>query len=218
MDKHYRTAATRVDLVLVTAICFGLFIISSLDGVMRGFPTYQITDQRLASLVFIELAAAAVAVSYLRIRHYDMRSLFPSPTLQGVLVGVGLYLLAWGVGVPLEALLNQHMPTASGTSGTLHTAGVSTAMILLVSVVNGLYEEMFLLGFLQRALKATEGHFAVGTVLLLRISYHLYQGADGVVFVTVFGIVAGYYYLKTGKLWPVVVAHVTADVVALAAN
>jgi len=213
MNKEH-TATTPFDLVLVTAICFGLFILSSLDGVIRGFPAHQVSDQELASLIFIELSATMLAVTYMRFRGHDMRSLLPSPTLKGAVIGGALYLLTLAVGLPLQALLS-HDASLSGTNGAFHAAGVSTAMVLLVSVVNGMYEEIFLLGFLQRALKPSEGHFAVGTVLLVRLSYHLYQGPGGVLFVAVFGTVAGYYYLKTGKLWPAVFAHMIGDVVGL---
>lgn len=216
MNRQH-TAATPFDLVLVTAICFGLFILSSLDGVIQGFPPHRVTDQQLASLIFIELSATMVAVTYMRFRGHDMRKLFPSPTVNGALVGGALYLLTLAIALPLQALLG-HDATLSGTNGAFHPEGVSMAMVLLGSVVNGMYEEIFLLGFLQRALKPSEGHFAVGTVLLVRLSYHLYQGPGGVLFVAVFGVVAGYYYLKTGKLWPAVVAHMIGDVVGLGLN
>jgi membrane protease YdiL (CAAX protease family) len=217
MNKQ-RAAATPVDLIVVTAICFGVFILSSIDGVLRDFPPYRVTDHQLASLIFIELVMTMVAVSYLRLRRHDLRALFPVPTAKGILVGGGLYLLTLAVALPLESLLTQNMPTLRGAHGTLQAAAVSTAMMVLVSLVNGLYEEIFLLGFLQRSLLPSEGHFAVGTVLLVRLSYHLYQGPGGALFVTVFGAVVGYYYLKTGKLWPAVVAHMMGDVVGLAAN
>ena len=99
MNKPH-TAATPLDLVVVTAICFGLFILSSIDGVIRGFPPYRVSDYQLASLIFLELAMTMIAVSYLRIRHHDLRALFPAPTAKGLLVGGGLHL------VTLVAALN----------------------------------------------------------------------------------------------------------------
>ncbi|HKB59814.1 MAG TPA: CPBP family intramembrane glutamic endopeptidase [Gallionellaceae bacterium] len=217
MNRQH-TTATPVDLVVVTAICFGLFILSSIEGVIRGFPPYRVSDHQLASLIFIELAMTMIAVSYLRIRHHDLRALFPVPTAKGFLAGGGLYLVTLAVALPLESLLTHNVPALRGANGTLQATEVSTAMIVLVSLVNGLYEEVFLLGFLQRSLLPSEGHFAVGTALLVRLSYHLYQGPGGVLFVTVFGAIVGYYYLKTGKLWPAVVAHIMGDVVGLAVN
>ena len=49
----------------------------------------------------------------------------------------------------------------------------------------------------------------------LRLAIHLYQGAIGVVSVLPIGILFAVYYLRTGKLWPVVVAHAAMDLVAL---
>jgi membrane protease YdiL (CAAX protease family) len=42
--------------------------------------------------------------------------------------------------------------------------------------------------------------------------YHIYQGPVGALSVLVFGLVLSLFYLRTGRLFPVVVAHVIADV------
>lgn len=213
--ENPRPAATPMDMAVVTAICFGLFIFSSIEAVMHDFPAHRITDDRLLSLIALEIGAALLALGYLRVRGHDIRGLFPSPTLPGMLLGGGLYLLTVMLAVPLEALLVQFMPTLREGADTIQTVALSPLVIVAVSLVNGIYEEAFLLGFLQRGLAPSERHFAVGTVLLVRISYHLYQGPTGVLFVIVFGAIVGYYYFRTGKLWPAIVAHITGDVVGL---
>ena len=43
--------------------------------------------------------------------------------------------------------------------------------------------------------------------------YHLYQGPLGAVWVLGFGLVMSLYYVRTRKLFPVVIAHVLADIV-----
>jgi membrane protease YdiL (CAAX protease family) len=214
MKKH-RPAAAPVDLAVITVICFGLFIFSSIEAVLAGFPDYRITDAQLGTLIAIEIAASVLALGYLRFRGHEIRGLVPAATLPGIVVGGGLYLLTLLLALPLESLLAQVLPELHNTSGALQPTAASPAMIVSVSLVNGLYEEAFLLGFLQAGMARSDGHFSVGAVLLVRLSYHLYQGPAGVLFVATFGAVVGYYYLKTGKLWPAVVAHMTGDVVGL---
>ncbi len=214
MDKQ-RPAATPVDLAVITAICFGLFIFSSIQAVMQGLPEHHVNDSQLGGLIALECATTLVALIYLRARGHDLRSLLPAATLPGVVIGGGLYLLTLLLALPAESLLAAVVPALRETPNALHPTGVSPLMILAVSLVNGLYEEAFLLGFLQAGLARADTHFGVGMVLLIRLSYHLYQGPGGALFVIIFGAVVGYYYLRTGKLWPAVVAHMIGDVVGL---
>jgi len=96
------------------------------------------------------------------------------------------------------------------------SVGMSVGPIVLFAMVNGTFEEVFLLGVLTRGLADRGPVFAAGVSLLVRVSYHLYQGPAGAVWILVFGIVATAYYLRTGRLWPVVFAHILGDVVPFA--
>jgi membrane protease YdiL (CAAX protease family) len=91
------------------------------------------------------------------------------------------------------------------------TARPSLAVVLLLSVVNGLYEEVFLLGYLMKGFRHRGASFALGLSLLVRVLYHLYQGPHGALSIAVAGLVFGVFYLRTGWLWPVVFAHMLAD-------
>lgn len=213
MDKKH-AAPTRVDLAVVATICFGLFVVTSLSSVNQGLPTYNITDDELGATMLLEVAMAAFALGYLRLRGQPLGELFPSPTLRGTLTGAGLYAVIYVLFAAVHSLLALGIPALREAANPVQV-DASAAMIIVMSLVNGLYEEVFLLGFLQRHLARVESHFAVGAVLLLRLSYHLYQGLPGTAFAIVFGGVLGYYYLRTGKLWPVVAAHVVADILAL---
>jgi membrane protease YdiL (CAAX protease family) len=51
----------------------------------------------------------------------------------------------------------------------------------------------------------------------LRLFYHLYQGPLGVLSVIPFGLIGGYWYGRTGRLWPVMVAHSFVDVIGMVA-
>lgn len=49
------------------------------------------------------------------------------------------------------------------------------------------------------------------TASVLRGSYHLYQGFGGFIGNIVMGLVWGWVYQRTGRLWPFVVAHFLMD-------
>jgi membrane protease YdiL (CAAX protease family) len=212
--EQQRPAITVIDLAVITAICFGLFVLVSIDSVMDGIATYNVTNDELGATIVTEMGMAAFALGYLRIRGHHLRHLLPAPTLHGTLTGGGLYALVVVLFAAVQSFLALGLPALREASSVVQV-DASALMIVAMSLVNGLYEEFFLLGVLQAALARSERHFAVGIVLLLRVSYHLYQGLEGTAFAVVFGAVLGYYYLRTGKLWPAVAAHVVADILAL---
>ncbi len=94
-------------------------------------------------------------------------------------------------------------------------AAVSPASAVALAVVNGSYEEIFLLGVLVRGLRGFGLSVAVGLPLLVRVLYHVYQGPLGVVSVAAAGLVMTLSYVATGRLWPAVLAHMLLDLLPM---
>ena len=55
---------------------------------------------------------------------------------------------------------------------------------------------------------------AVALSSLLRGSYHLYQGFSAGVGNIIMGVVFAWFYQRTNKIWPLVIAHFLIDAVA----
>ena len=193
----------------MVALCFGWFILGSLWSVSAGFRSGAITDASLLGIVGFELVIGPIALIVLRSRGYAMTDLLPSPSWTGCAVGALLYIAC------LLAIRIVLAPLADSSSQPIDqlmaTARPSLAVVLLLSVVNGLYEEVFLLGYLMKGFRHRGASFALGLSLLVRVLYHLYQGPHGALSVAVAGLVFGLFYLRTGWLWPVVFAHMLAD-------
>lgn len=208
------TPTSSFEIIAIIAICFGYMMLGSLYTVMSGFPAQKFSDDGLQSLVLLELILASVAIVVLRMRGYAVAELIPQPSGTGSFHGVLLWVVALGVGSVAMALFpkDQQMQLV-GMMGK-HALGLLTVFVL--SVVNGLYEEVFLLGYLQRELMPHGAAFAVGASLLVRVLYHTYQGHVGATGVLVMGLVFGLYFLQTRSLWPPVLAHILADMAALA--
>ncbi len=92
-------------------------------------------------------------------------------------------------------------------------AGVSLASTVLFAMVNGTFEEIFLLGVLARGLRGYGLSVAIGVSLLVRVLYHLYQGPLGAVSVLAVGLTFTLFYLRGEQLWPPVLAHILLDIV-----
>ena len=64
-----------------------------------------------------------------------------------------------------------------------------------------------------RALGWTDNRSLLASAVL-RGSYHLYQGFGAGVGNLVMGLIFGRYFQRTGRLWPLVIAHALIDIVA----
>lgn len=97
-------------------------------------------------------------------------------------------------------------------------ATLTLPLIVAFAIINGTFEEVFLLGVLTRGLRRHGLSLAIGLPLLVRVSYHLYQGPVGAVWILTFGLLFALLYVRTGSLWPPVFAHILWDIVPFVVN
>lgn len=119
--------------------------------------------------------------------------------------GLAFYLGAVAAGVNLQV-------AASGLTETWWRP----AVLVLAAVGNGAAEEILVVGYLLvrlRQLGVPPAVALVGTALL-RGSYHLYQGFGGGLGNLAMGIVFALWWMRTRRLWPLILAHTLLDVVA----
>jgi membrane protease YdiL (CAAX protease family) len=84
------------------------------------------------------------------------------------------------------------------------------------SCVNAAFEEIFVSGYIITALKPSRGaSFALNVSVAVRLLYHLYQGQMAMLGVLPVGLVYAFWYARSGRLWPLIVAHALQDVVSL---
>ncbi len=205
--------------------CFGLSITSSLRYLNAGSgetsasqQTFTgFTDPMLIGLVIMELVLGAMALGMLKFRGYDVQSLYPTPTWRGSLHGAALYVCTFFVTTVIGAFF----------VGTLDQQPIVQAMtqsrpslhvVILMALVNGAFEEVFLLGFLMRGMRQHGLAIALGMPLVVRALTHVYQGPFGVVSVLAFGLVLGLAYARSNRLYPMVLAHMLADIVPFVAH
>ncbi len=119
--------------------------------------------------------------------------------------GLALYLVARAVGANLTVL-----PT------TLGEHWWRLPVLILSAAGNAWAEEVLLTGYLVTRLRqlGRGENTAVFASALLRGCYHLYQGFGGFLGNLVMGLVFGRVWQRTGRLWPLVGAHLLLDVVA----
>jgi membrane protease YdiL (CAAX protease family) len=216
-DPSAQPTATLPEAAIVVAICFGLLVFWSMTIAGAGFEVAgAFTDAAFLQTILLECSLAAVALWYLALRGYSVRRLLPSPTWWGTVLGALLCaacLLAWNlVGLAISPGDYAAAPIARAMAGSRP----SVVMVVAASVVNALYEETFLVGYLLRGFAPFGAALALGLSVLVRLLYHAYQGPVGALAVVVFGLVVGVFYWRTRLLWPVAAAHAMQDIVAFA--
>lgn len=121
------------------------------------------------------------------------------------LPGIGLYLAARALGLSAEV-----------QPAELYDTWWRIPVLLAVAFANGWAEEIVVVGFLLTRLRQLRISPAAAVLAssLLRGLYHLYQGFSAGLGNVVMGLIFGYLYLRTGRLWPLIIAHFVIDAVA----
>ncbi|HOB50890.1 MAG TPA: CPBP family intramembrane metalloprotease, partial [Mycobacterium sp.] len=132
------------------------------------------------------------------------------------LAGVGLAAL---IGVP--GLLLYFVGRAMGLNAEVEPAALQESwwrvpVLVLAAFGNGFAEEVVVVGYVITRLRqlGMSQSAAVAAASLLRGSYHLYQGFAAGLGNVVMGVVFGYFWSRTGRLWPLVIAHGLINTVA----
>jgi uncharacterized protein len=208
------------ELAVVIASAFGVSIAISLMVFALGLGlAVSFTSKDLFATVTTELLTLAVLAWFLRLRGWRLNSLgFHRVNWRdlrdAVVLFVAIYALTSGV-MFLASVLVPEMLTHL-TSALLLTNALSWSSIIAISIVNPVFEEVFVCAFVVEALKHRGWATAIGTSVAIRMIYHLYQGVLGALSVGVIGLVFAGYYWRYGRLWPVIVVHALLDFLSLA--
>jgi membrane protease YdiL (CAAX protease family) len=119
--------------------------------------------------------------------------------------GLALYFAARALGANLNV-----------APSTLDSSWWLVPVLILQAIGNAWAEETLVVGYLITRLRQL-GFLENRSLLLaaaLRGSYHLYQGFGGFVGNFLMGLILGRIWQRTGRLWPLIVAHTLLDVIS----
>jgi membrane protease YdiL (CAAX protease family) len=226
--------ALRIEIAVVLAVTFGLSAYTALlnltEAVLLGLSgqvvalnprrsPFDLIDLGLnLAWVFQLLAWGALGVYLL------WRSGF-GPTQIGLgrfrwrpdlLGGLGLAAVIGLPGLAFYLLSRMLGMNASVEPAELYDTWWRIPVLLLVAFANGWAEEVIVVGFLFTRLRQLRISPVAAVILTsaLRGLYHLYQGFGAGLGNLAMGLVFGYVYVRTGRLWPLIVAHAVIDAVA----
>jgi CAAX protease family protein len=170
----------------------------------------------LLGLVLTECVMGAVWIPVLTRRGWTLARVSLPPSARDLVRAAGLFvgcLFAYWVGWYFTATFApQFARLATGIS----VAGQPSWMaVALVSIVNPVAEEFFYLGFVATVLRRESTSYALVASVVVRLAVHLYQGPLAIISIVPAGLVLGSYYLRTNRIWPVIVAHMAMDALSL---
>jgi membrane protease YdiL (CAAX protease family) len=183
--------AGALEAIGMVLLCFGCAIFGALAAMSGPVRMIGFSDDLVAAMALFNLVLGGAALAVLHVRGYPLRCLIPRLSWQGAMTGVGLYLCT-----ALTSLLVVRLaPHQAGSplGDMVPAAHVSWYVIAFMALVSGSYEEI---------------------TVLLRVLSHMSQGPWCALSMALFGLPLAVYYHYRGRLFPVVLAHVIAVVVA----
>lgn len=119
--------------------------------------------------------------------------------------GLGLYLAAHAMGISAE-VVPADLPDIWWRYPVLVLSALQNAVLEEIVVVAYLFTRLRQLRFQERT--------AIGISAVLRGSYHLYQGFGGFIGNAIMGVIFCYFFARTRRVLPLVIAHAVIDTVS----
>jgi membrane protease YdiL (CAAX protease family) len=209
--------ATTGEIALVLGIPIALSLASSIRIGLMDRATAVFTDRNLLLSLGLQVIIAGLLLLYLSRRQWRPLDVAGAPALEDL--GRGLALWLGLIAIFYLAVLALYMiaPAAVAVLRTRAPSGVISAPVVVAgAVLDPIFEEFLWLGY---AIPALGNRFGITTAcvvsVVLRVAAHAYQGR--LVFLTILpvAVIMTFYFVKTGRLWPVIVAHIIQDAIAL---
>ncbi|WP_159235076.1 CPBP family intramembrane glutamic endopeptidase [Mycolicibacterium vanbaalenii] len=226
--------ALRIEIAVVLAVTFALSAYTALlrltEGVLLGLSgqtvalnprrsPFDLIDLGLSLAGLFQLLAWGALALYLLWRSGygpERVGLGRIRWRPDVLGGLGLATLIGVPGLALYQIARLLGANAAVEPAELNDTWWRIPMLLLLAFGNGWAEEVVVVGFLLTRLRQLRVNPWAALVIssLLRGAYHLYQGFGAGLGNLAMGLVFGYIWQRTGRLWPLIIAHTLIDVVA----
>lgn len=214
-----RRLPARVEFLIVVVWAFGQLIFASILSI-GSLSAEAYSNDALISLLIGELLQFAFLVWFLKVRGWTPGKLSLNFTIRGTALGLGLAVATYAMFIVLQLAAVHWLPIEMKTAAASYPQAskeLDLQVVFIASAVNGVYEELFVAGYVITALSPVRGPWvAINVSTGIRLLCHLYQGPIGILTIVPMGILYGWVYVRTRALWPLIVAHILLDVVGLA--
>jgi len=205
-----RNLSAPAEFCLVLLIGFGLFIIVQIWNVVHSEHA-EINNFGMTACVIIELLVLVPVLWIGRIRGWSLGTFGLKISWKGTGAGILLFIFAEaamsGSGMLMQ-LIHPVQPRYVVT-------GATVPFILLLSLINPVFEEVLEAGYIIHSLQRFGIWPAILAGAVFRAFYHLWYGVNTALCLFAFAVVFGIAYWRWRQLWPLIVAHALSDFVGL---
>lgn len=224
------TKSLRAELLIVLTLTFGISGVRAVLNLINSLAAPQRLDEQSVTLnstqsslawvdMGLQLCSAAVLFSYGALALFLLakdRFVARAHRARDWLEGAGLAALIGLPGLALYVAAVHFGWSKEVIPGDFANVWVEIPVSLLKAAANAFAEEtvvvMWLMTRLRQARWSLPATLAASSIL--RGSYHLYQGVSAGFGNIIMGLIYGYYYHRTARVWPLVIAHFLIDAVA----
>ncbi len=221
MKQFVQALSGRAEFLIVVLGALGLSLLSNLQVVLDPAIADRLppfTNETLISNLIYEIFVLAWLGLFMRARGWTLERLGFGVTLRDTSIGILLAIIVFCAVWFIEQVLGSLAPAMLEAARRFDkvSGDLDLWTILLSSAVDAVFEELFICAYVISALRDKRGAaFALNVSIALRVGCHLYQGLYGVLVGGALGFVFGYWYLKSGRIWPLLVAHAGLQAVEL---
>lgn len=218
MERYVKTISGGTEFVIVVLAAFGYAMLGSVLSIVAPSSGAPISEADLQFLILYELVVIIVLGGFLSVRGWNLQRLGFVPTVKDTGFGIGLALVAYVTYAVVWVVSNSFVHKLAEQADGLIAPDLTLTTVLVVSLLNPIFEEIFVCGYVITTLKKTRNtSFAINVSVGIRLAYHLYQGAVGVISIIPLGFIFAYWFARTGRLWPLIIAHGIFDLTGLVA-
>ena len=163
MRERIRRLSWKLEFAIVLGLAFAWAVPATVRSLVTAAAlarsaTPPISELSIWHTIFLELIVAALLVPFLRMRGWTLARLGIRPSLRDCLNGVGLALATYALYVGFVWLVWSVWPPVSYALAQTHLVarGLSWSAIVIGSLINPVYEEIFVCGYVISVL--TERH------------------------------------------------------------
>jgi len=208
--------ASMTEIAIVLGIPSALSLVSAfrINGQPEGAPA--VTDLNALLSVGLQVILAAFLLFYLRRRNWRPMEIAGEPEPRDILLGVAVWIAVITAFYFVLLLLTVLDRAFMSTIQRPLSGHISPPAILAVAVIDPVFEEFLWLGYTIPAVANRAGlRIAFVVSVFFRVLAHAYQGKLALIAILPVALVLTWYFVRTGRLWPVIVAHIVQDAIAL---
>ncbi|MDP1728568.1 MAG: CPBP family intramembrane metalloprotease [Bacteroidota bacterium] len=204
------------ELIIILFVSFGYLILNNVLFVLNIVKEFTISNDHIYFQIRYEIFVLLTLGIFLYLRGWNFKSLGLKPCQHDIFIGLLIYLcfcvltiFIWSIGILVS-------PGFGASKYILFQVNLNIYLVILISILNPFFEEILVCSYILSWNRgATNKYAMIFLSVCIRILYHLYQGPFILVQIIPFGIIAGVWFTRTRRLWPLLIAHFLWDIIGL---